>query len=196
MVDGKLDDAVWQNAAPTFRFLSIGRGAAPYLGIPLVDTSAQAAYDKENLYMAFRMAEPEPAKLSRRASQENPSEVFRKYDDTVVFFLNPAERLYQLAVNAGGVKYNSRIAGARWHVGTDDSFNSPWQAAVQEGKDLWTIEVSVPFSSLDVTVPEPGDTWKANFIRRFREFLIPESYWAKINTTWYDTDTYGTLVFR
>ena len=42
--------------------------------------------------------------------------------------------------------------------------------------------------------PEAADV-SANFLRRFREFKVPESYWARIKGGWGDVESYGVLRF-
>ena len=193
-IDGKLDDEIWQRAPATQGFLSMSTKLT-YLGNPVIDTAVQAAYDRENLYLAFALADPDVTALRKVASPDHPEQVFRKYDDTLVMLLQPNSGLYQLAVNAGGIKYDTRIAGQDWFVDADKKFDQPWTAAVGQTDKVWMIEVAIPFSSLGAKLPAPGDRWRANFLRRFREFLVPECYWAPVRTGWYDTERYGYLDF-
>ncbi len=196
VIDGRLDDAVWKEAPANFRFLSIGRGLSPpYVGIPPVDTSVQACYDDKNIYLALRMADADLQALRKTASQDKPIEVLRKYDDTVVMFLNAeSSRVRQFAVNAGGVKY---FAGSgEWHVGQDDLRGAEWEAAASVADGYWTIEAAIPFTALEMDAPAAGTQWRCNFVRRFREFLVPESYWARIKGSWSDVDYYGKLMFQ
>ena len=194
-IDGKLDDQVWQHAPATDGFLSIGTGTAPYLGIPVIDTVVQAAYDEKNVYLAFALADPDIKSLRKVASPEHPQQMITKYDDTMVIFLQPDFGLFQLAVNAGGIKCNARVGGrTRRFLGPDPSFG-PWEAAVGQTPEAWMIEVAIPFSSLDTKAPAAGDRWRANFLRRFRKFLVPEPYWAWGRGGWYNTEHYGYLNF-
>ena len=192
-VDGKLDDEAWQNAPPSYRFLSMASGRA-YKGMPLVDTSVQACRDEKNLYLALRMADPDVSALRKTASAENPVQVLRKYDDTVVMFLCPrGKRVQQFATNAGGVRYFA--ASGEWGVSKDNLLQRPWDLATGVEDGEWTVEAAIPFASLEVSPPKPGEQWRANFLRRFREFLTPESYWARVGS-WSDVEHYGTLKFE
>lgn len=194
-IDGNLEDAAWKQAPASFRFLSISAGPAAYLGIPLVDTSVQACYDDQNLYLGLRMADPDVQALRKTASPDQPIEVLRKYDDTMVMFINAENsRVRQFAVNAGGVKYYA--GSAEWGVTGDDLRQAEWKAATGAADGYWTIEAAIPFKALEVAGPTSGAKWRANFIRRFREFLIPESYWARIRQKWTDVECYGDLVFH
>jgi len=194
-LDGKLRDAVWERAVPNSRFLSIGRGsAAPYEGLPLVDSEVRAAYDQEALYLAFRLADPDTAEIRTTATPDNPSAIISGYDDMMVtFLLPPGGRVLQLGFNAEGVGYAARTAA--WGVDGSDIQNLSWEVKTGIENGYWQAEVAVPFTVLEIGPPEPGDRWRANFIRRFREFSLPESYWAK-TYGWGDADRYGFIQFQ
>ncbi len=194
-IDGQLDDAAWKGAPASYRFFSIGGGQTPYLGIPLADTSVQACHDGQNLYLGLRMADPDVKALRKVASADNPIEVLRKYDDTVVMFINAENaRVRQFAVNAGGLKYYA--GSGDWGVTSEDLRQTEWQAAAGAADGYWTIEAAIPFAAMEVSAPPAGAKWRANFIRRFRELLMPESYWARIKQGWSDVECYGELVFQ
>ncbi len=192
-IDGKLDEPVWRDAPPSYRFLSVASGRA-YKGMPLVDTSVQACYDDKTLYIALRMADPDVKALRMTAAPENPVQVLRKYDDTVVMFLSPRGRqVRQFATNAGGVRYFA--ASGEWGVGQDDLLHRPWALATGVKEGEWIVEAAIPFASLEAPAPKPGEQWRANFLRRFREFRTPESYWARVGR-WSDVERYGMLKFE
>lgn len=194
VIDGNLDDAAWKVASAGYLYFSLS-GQSEYLGLPVVDTSVQACHDSENLYIALRMADPDLKALRKMASPDNPVEVLRKYDDTVVMFINTKDNsVRQFAVNAGGVKYFAGSGG--WGVDKDDLRGAEWKVATGVGTGEWVAEAAIPFSSLEVSAPKTGDIWRANFLRRFREFQIPESYWAMVKNGWGDAERYGSLKFE
>jgi len=192
-LDGRLDDAAWKATSPSFRFLSIdGRD---YRGTPLMDMSVQACYDADHLYVGLRMADPTVSALRKVAPADNPLAVLRAYDDTVVLFFNvDANMVAQFAVNAGGIKYYA--GSGEWSVGQDDLRRAEWDAAVSVADGWWTVEAAIPFAALGAPAPRSGTQWRANFLRRFRQFLVPESYWARVRNSWADVDCYGDLVFQ
>jgi hypothetical protein len=60
VVDGKLDDAVWQASPRVTGFKTY----VPDYGLDLVgETVVHLAYDRENLYFAFRCFDSEPDKI-------------------------------------------------------------------------------------------------------------------------------------
>jgi len=193
-IDGKLDDAAWQEAPQTQGFLSLGTHGEMY-GMPLVDTVVQVVYDGAGLYLAFTMADADMAAL--RAEAKTPKDMFYLYDDAVVFLLNPGgNNVLQMAVNPGGMKYNGNATGQTWMFREHHEDFGPWQAAVGKTETVWTVEVALPYSTLKTPPAQSGDEWGANIIRRFRKFAVPEMYWAGIDRTWYDLHRYGRLKFE
>ena len=192
-IDGKLNDQAWKQAPFTEGFLSLGP-QADFQGLPVVATAAQAAYDQQHLYLGFTMADPDIRTLKKTAAK--PEDTLNAYDDTMVFFLHPNEvKVYQMAVNAAGLKYNADATGQTRYFREHHEDFGPWEAAATETDKVWMLEVAIPFATLKADSPKSGDRWRANFLRRFRKFLVPEMYWAQIKRTWYDTDLYGYLNF-
>lgn len=193
VIDGKLDDPVWQKAAKTIAF--VGQGAeGQFRGKPVVDTYAQAAYDDDTLYLAFVMADPDIAAL--RAVAVQPPDTLTAYDDTLLMMLNPAgTKVFQMAVNAAGMRYNAEATGQSGYFRRHDADFGPWQAAVGKTDKVWMLEVAIPFATLKTPPCKSGAALRANFLRRFRQFKVPEMYWAQIRKSWYELEQYGVLKF-
>ncbi len=194
-IDGRLNDPAWAKARPSFNFRSIGMSASVQLGYPLMDMAVQALYDDQALYLGLRMADPDVSALKKTATLENPIEVIRNYDDTVIVFLNAqGEQVRQFAVNAGGVTYYA--GSGSWSIGEEDLRPVTWQAAAGAKPGEWVVEAAIPYAALSVDRPSAGVAWRANFFRRFREFgTMPETTWAQI-TEWHKANQYGALTFQ
>lgn len=193
-IDGKLTEPVWAGAQKTDTFVSID-SSGRFMGVPIIATAAQAAYDGQHLYLAFTLADPDTAQIQTKAVK--PEDTLNVYDDTVAMFFHIGDsKVYQLAVNAAGLRYNADATGqSGWFRDFHEDFG-PWQAAADKTGKLWTLEVAIPFSTLKATAPTTGGRWRVNFLRRFRRFLVPEMYWAQIQKSWYETDHYGVLNFK
>lgn len=193
-IDGKLRDAAWKKAPFTDSFVALS-ARGDYRGTPVIDTAAKALYDDTSLYLSFTMADPDITALKTEAVK--PIDGINKWDDAMVFHLNPADnRIYQFGVNAAGLQSVTDATGQTGMFRVHDPDFGAWEAATATAGNLWTLEVAIPFSSLQVEPPAEGDTWKANFLRRFRQHAVPEMYWSMIETTWYDLHRYGTLEFK
>ena len=120
LIDGKLDDLVWTQAAPITGF----RSFAPDYGKETERTVAYASYDDENLYFAFYCYDREPEKIKSSISSRDNI----RPDDWVCINLdtfNDHQSLYALYVNPFGIQTDSRFAAGQ----EDFSADYVWQSA-------------------------------------------------------------------
>ncbi|HEX9009713.1 MAG TPA: carbohydrate binding family 9 domain-containing protein, partial [Holophagaceae bacterium] len=106
VLDGRLDDPVWQHATRVTGF----RTFIPEFGhLQAEETIAYMAYDRDNLYFAFRCFDPHPEKI--KASVAKRDDMVR--DDFVCINLdtfNDQQSLYAFYVNPLGIQGDSRFA--------------------------------------------------------------------------------------
>ena len=184
-IDGKLDDAIWKQSQPTVPFLTEEKRSS------IVSTRARMAYDTNNLYVAVECADPDPDSVQTKAQGER--EVWGSGDDAVALLLQPDPEeatYYQMAVTAAGVKFDQRIFGGV----RDYDFAPPWEVATTKAKERWIAEIAIPLSSLSATAGA-GKVWRGNFFRRFRQDLVPSSYWSWTPGDLHDTTRFGELRF-
>lgn len=94
VIDGRLDEPVWQHAPQSPRFIDIISG-----GRAIHDTRAMVVWDDENLYVAYRVEEPfVHAKFTRR---NDPI----YYDNDVEFFIAGRDAYYEFEINAYNTRY-------------------------------------------------------------------------------------------
>jgi hypothetical protein len=93
-VDGRLDDAVWQAATRSPRFVDMVTGEPAWYG-----TQAAAVWDDENLYVAFWVEEP----FVRARLTERDSLIFQEND--VELFIDGGDCYYEFEINALGTVY-------------------------------------------------------------------------------------------
>ncbi len=134
VIDGTLDEAVWQRdpLIPELRKLVGGAEATE-------KTAVWAAHDGDNLYIAFRCAESRMDKVVAKYTDRG-SPLYQ--DDDVEVFVSPAgaSRTYQFAVNSLGTQSDNFGNGANW------------RAAAQRGEPEWTVELVIPISVLDTEI--------------------------------------------
>ncbi len=94
VVDGKLDEAVWQKAPRSPRFVDILTG-----GRTVHDTQAMVVWDETNLYVAYRVEEPF---VHAKFTQHNDP-IY--YDNDVEFFIAGRDAYYEFEVNAFNTVY-------------------------------------------------------------------------------------------
>lgn len=173
IIDGKLDDPAWQQAAVLDTFYEFGKTAVRFPG----DVKAMIVWDAENLYFGITVKDKDIFVASRGRDPKVCG------SDAVELFLKPPvvteyeTELYEFEFNAweaiwdihylgcgGGsaavrfsADYNPAIVCKATHTGT-----------INDGLDKdeeYTVEVSIPLSAFSHAVPDgakPGDVWKFN----------------------------------
>jgi len=153
-IDGKLDDAVWKRARPLhFRFLS-GRAAPPE-----APTVARVLCGQTHLYFAFDCTDGDMSRLTV-AGKNRDDPVWQ--GDTVEVFLDPlhaakAAEVYHIAVNPAGVTMDTK--------GGDPMWAPELKVATTRAADRWTVELAVPYVSLELRRGELPTVWGLNLTR-------------------------------
>jgi len=192
VVDGRLDDPVWQAAACVdsfFQYSSEHHAAVP----SDVATRICVGYASDALYIGFYGHDAHPDSIVAR-SEGTDQELW--YEDIVELFIDPGfdHREY---VHVG---INSRGAVADGWVGyTSGDRDTRWQAeadvAAQVGQDHWSMEYSLHLGHAGVPVPRPGDIWGLNFVRVHRG--TEYSQWVRTYTSGgHSPDDFGVLRFN
>lgn len=152
VIDGRITENIWQEAEWQGDFsLITGEEAASE------QTEIAAAWDEENLYIAFRAKDPSPERMKATIT-ERDGPVF--YDDSVEVFIDPGRTrsfYYHLAVNTLGTQYDS-------HSLKGVNFQGEWHTAATVDEAGYTVEMLIPFSDLEYT-PSAGELWGINFNR-------------------------------
>ena len=142
VIDGKMDEAVWQQAAVFKDFVQIRPGDNI---APTQPTEVYIGFDAKTLYLAFR-AHEEPGKV--RATVAKRDQVFS--DDFVGVYLdtfNDQRRAYEFIFNPLGIQADATYTEAG---GDNEDFSVD---VVMESKGAvdaqgYTVEAAIPFKSL------------------------------------------------
>ncbi|MCK4983657.1 MAG: carbohydrate binding family 9 domain-containing protein [Victivallaceae bacterium] len=180
VIDGILNDAAWKKASATKRFMRLDTDLPAN-----VPTDAYICRDNEAVYIAFRCHEPEMGKLTAKATLRDALSIFR--DDSVEVFISGNEDgsdYLRFAANSRGTKLDSK-------GGKNKFFDTEWECATSKGKNFWSVEFRLPFSSLERPL-QPGTPWRINFCRyRARPKTEEYSVWAPVVRTFHDPDHFG-----
>ena len=171
VIDGILDDAVWQRtvAIDDFHQTAPTDGAAP-----TEQTIVRVTYDDEYLYIAANLRDSEPGAI--QAKQMIQGKFFYSDDRFWVTLdsFNNKRNDYFFQVNANGVRRDAlRENNARFI----DEWATIWLAESRVHEDGWATEIAIPFKSISFR-PE-SDTWGINFGRgivRKQEFDMWSSH--------------------
>ncbi len=169
-IDGKLNDACWQNGlwAGDFTQQNPNQGKAPSQ-----KTEVKILYDNNNLYVGFRCYDKGPGKIMP---------ILGRRDDLVGDIAGIAldsyhdkQTAYEFNVAASGQKVDLVHLGAYlW----DLNWDAVWDGKAQVGDSIWTSEMQIPFSQIHFN-PGKEQVWGMH-IWRWIERLNEESQWKLI----------------
>jgi hypothetical protein len=139
-IDGYLDDPVWQEA-PTVTGLKTW---IPDFGHDMAEkTVVFMAYDRENLYFAFRCYDRMPDKIKAAIARRDTI----RPDDWVCINLdsfNDQQSLYAFYINPLGIQADSTYAGGQ----EDHSADLVWYSAGRIDEEGYIAEVQIPLKSI------------------------------------------------
>jgi hypothetical protein len=146
-IDGVLDDEVWKTAPRETGF----KTWTPDFGKPMsAQTIVYYAYDRENLYFAFRCFDPEPGRIKAAISGRDTI----TSDDWTCLNLDTfddQQGLYALYVNPLGIQADSRFEGNK----EDYSVDIVWYSEGKIDDEGYAVEIRIPFKSIRYARSEP-----------------------------------------
>jgi hypothetical protein len=168
VIDGTLDDPIWQRAPYVTGF----RTFIPDFGKVMPEsTVVYLAYDEKNLYFGFRCFDPDPRTIKAEiTSRDN----LRQHDWICINLdsFNDQQSLYGFYVNPLGIQEDSRFA-----AGSEDrSFDLVWYSAGQIDEQGYTIEVQIPLKSIRYANTNPvtmGVIFERRVSRRAEQGTYP-----------------------
>ncbi|OZC02747.1 DUF5916 domain-containing protein [Rubricoccus marinus] len=166
-VDGTLNEAAWEAAAPATGFVQF----EPTEGAPASQqTRVRVLYAADALYIGAEMLDSRPdlvrQTLSRRDDRGN-ADAFTVGIDSY----NDGRTARLFGVTAAGVQFDAILEGDD----EDDSWDAVWASGVRVTPTGWTAELRIPYSQLRFSGRETS--WGINFVREVPR-LGEESYWS------------------
>ena len=159
-LDGRLDEPVWQRAVPATDFVQQDPVNG---GTPTERTEVRIVFDRERLYMGVTCFDSEPDKLlgntMKRDEGLGADDRFMWVIDT---FLD-ARNGYFFEMNPSGLMADALMSEAGQ---TGRQWDGIWDARVRRSEIGWTIEVEIPFRTLNFN-PNVS-VWGVNFQRTIR----------------------------
>jgi hypothetical protein len=158
-LNGTLDEEVWKRADPAADFIQID----PANGRPATErTEVRIVFGREALYMGVICFDSEP---DRWLGYQRRRDEFLSSDDrfmwTIDTFLD-AQSGYFFEMNPSGLMGDSLMGG-----GIDNrQWDGIWNARVVHSDIGWTIEIEIPFRSINFN-PD-NEAWGINFQRTVR----------------------------
>ncbi len=173
-IDGKLDEEAWKQAQVLKDFIQ----NQPRTGEPASEpTEVRILFDNDNLYFGAFCFDSEISKrtvpsLERDFSPGPLHDLFAFALDT----FHDGRNSYGFAVNPPGAKHEGQFYNDGRVFNVD--FDAVWHVATTVGKDRWTAEFAIPFSSMRFK-KGAAQTWGINFLRVVRR-KGETSFWAQL----------------
>jgi len=161
VIDGKLNEDVWQKAVVLKDFYQIQPGDNTP---PSKPTEVLLGFDAKFLYIAFK-ATDEPDKI--RSTVAKRDNIFQ--DDYVGFFLdtfNDKRKAFEAFFNPLGIQADGILTEGD---GEDFSVDLLMESKGIIHETGFTVEVAIPFKSLRFEAGK-GKLWGAHFFRRIKRF--------------------------
>jgi hypothetical protein len=172
VIDGKLDDEVWKEAAVLKDFYQIDPGDNI---APSKPTEVLIGYDEKFFYVAFR-AFDEPDKV--RSTVAKRDNIFQ--DDYVGFFLdtfNDQRRAFEFFFNPLGIQGDGILTEGR---GEDFSVDVLFDSKGVIHETGYNVEIAIPFKSIRY-VAGKDKQWGVHFFRRIQRFNRELSSWMPLS---------------
>jgi hypothetical protein len=183
VIDGKLDEDLWQRAA----VIDDLRQIRPNDGAPPSErTIVYVTYDKDALYVAARMWDSgAPREITRNIMKQSSG---LGEDDRLAIVIDPfnsRRQGYRFEVNANSVRNDMLYQGGK----VQPEWTVIWEAAGAVNDAGWTAEIAIPFKTLpfDPTI----DEWGFNVSRAIRR-RGEEMVWVSRNRA-FNPSTVGVL---
>ena len=179
-IDGDLNDKTWSGLERMTDFSILGTKKQAEK-----QTRVAVCHDGQRLYIAAWLFEP---RLDQLQSSHTKRDGELWEDDCLEIFIdsnNDRKTYYQLIVNPNGALFDSKDGKKSW--------NGNITAAAAIGQDVWTVELVVPFSDLDVPESRPR-AFAVNWCREDKVSAVLSS-WSALNARFLEPRNFGVLLF-
>lgn len=161
-IDGKLDEAAWENAPIATNFIMF----EPDNGKPIPEgkkTEIKVLYNNDAIYIAAIMYDDEPNKILKEISQRDD---FGTADIFGVFVngFNDGQQNFEFFVSAADVQGDCIMTDA---IGEDYSWDAVWLSKARITENGWIVEIKLPYAALRFSA-ENKQTWGINFFREVK----------------------------
>jgi hypothetical protein len=159
VIDGRLDDSVWEGVPIANDFLQMepDNGAAPNY-----KTEVKFIYTDNAIIVGAKMYDPEPDRILRTLSKRDEI----NNSDFVSFVVDPFNSgldAFQFIVTASGVQWDAKVVKSR----EDTSWDAVWNSATSINDDGWSVEYEIPYSAIRFPTKDVQE-WGVNFIRNIQ----------------------------
>ncbi len=181
-LDGKLDDAVWQNVPIATDFTE----NFPDFGKPCLHrTEVKVIYTDESIYVGAYLYDT--LSLIRKQLTQRDKERFQDVDNFSVTFdtYKDKQNAFQFLATVENVQSDVRISAAAnggngdGPAGFDYNWDAVWDSRISIVSDGWIAEIKIPYSAIRFSEKDVQD-WGVNF-GRFMRRTNQQFYWNPVD---------------
>jgi hypothetical protein len=183
VLDGVLDEALWQQAEPITDFHQTRPGDGTPTSEPTV---VYVVYTEDALYIGAVMNDSEPENIAAPTIRHGQG---LGGDDRLVLILDPFNTRrtgYRFETNLNSVRHDSLYQNIN---SFSSDWNAIWDVRSARFKDGWIAEIEIPFKSLPFD--PTSEAWGFNFGRGIRR-RGEEMAWVSYNRN-YNPSISGTM---
>jgi len=159
-LDGILDEAVWSRAVPAADFV---QQDPDFGGMPTERTEVRIVFSEESLYMGVMAFDSDPGGMQGNTMKRDE---FLSADDRFMWVMDTfldQQTGYFFEMNPSGLMADALLVAGR---GQERAWDGIWDAYVRRHEQGWTIELEIPFRTLNFDPEAPA--WGINFQRTIR----------------------------
>jgi hypothetical protein len=160
VIDGVLDDPVWSTIKPIEDLHQVN--PVEY-DAPSERTEIRLAYDDDALYVAARLWDSEPAKITAQVLRQGES---LGSEDRFSLIIDPhldRRSGYRFELNANGVRWDALYSDT---TDLQSDWEGIWRGEATRDDAGWSVEMAIPFKTLSFN--PNNDAWGMNFERKIQ----------------------------
>lgn len=157
VIDGVIDDAIWSRAIPIEDLHQVN--PVEY-DAPSERTEIRLLYDDEALYIAARLWDSEPDRITAQVLRQGEG---LSNEDRFAIILDPhldRRSGYRFQVNPNGVRWDALYSDTS---NLQSDWDGIWRGVSTIDDEGWATEMAIPFKTL--SFDPGGDAWGVNFER-------------------------------
>lgn len=195
MIDGKLDEGMYKQYSWLEPFIGYVNRIKP---VELeARTRVFAAYDSENLYLAFRCDEPN-MNQQQIVGSEHDGPIYNgesldwsilKKEETAH---NKNPQFYHFILNPNNVSWDALNTG----TSADTKYNPEWISATSKTDQGWIAEVAVPWKEIGIQDVRPELKLRINFARKRSAGKMENSSWSQYVSGFQEPENFGTFILK
>lgn len=174
VIDGRLDEALWQTAAPAGGFVQRSpRGGAP----GSQRSEVRVAYDHHAMYVGVRNFDTAPDSIAQQLGRRDADEIYSDWFSVGFDSYGDRRTAFVFAVNPRGVLRDTYLFNDDEE---DPLWDAVWNVAARIDSAGWTAEFRIPLSQLRYDVNGTLGAvrpWGINFSREVARHG-EESFWV------------------